>query len=274
MFPEILEEIVLKLESMEDVISLGSSSTDLARIVGQERIWRVTLAKTELVEDGMVREDRVRTITNFLISLPDSHIVFSLLHNMIYERYPATWQGKEDNSMEEEESITVSFPCSPQLHSVSHLGLELLALTVREGARHVVHKVDMAEISPYLLLSMASHQLEQITELVVGDIECITEEEGQVLASLLERCTSWRVGGLELRCGGVGGQTWEGLARQVARGWLGWVWTSREVVARGRREDLGALWKITEGEWTVDEEWIRKRDGEVEGWGTIEKMIL
>ena len=47
---EILEEIVTKLESVEDVISLGSSYTHLARIVGQERIWRVMIPKTELVE--------------------------------------------------------------------------------------------------------------------------------------------------------------------------------------------------------------------------------
>ena len=38
LFPEILEEIVVKLESVEDMISLGSSCTDLARIVGQELV--------------------------------------------------------------------------------------------------------------------------------------------------------------------------------------------------------------------------------------------
>ena len=50
LFPEILEEIVLKLESVEDVISLGSYSPDLARIVGQESIWRVVLAKCRLMK--------------------------------------------------------------------------------------------------------------------------------------------------------------------------------------------------------------------------------
>ena len=84
LFPEILEEVVLKLESVKDVISLGSSSTDLARIVGQERLWRVILAKTELVEDeDIVKEDRVRTITTFLSSLAHSTAIFSLLHQTI-----------------------------------------------------------------------------------------------------------------------------------------------------------------------------------------------
>ena len=35
---EVLEEIVLKLEDVEDVISLGSSSIVLARIVDQNRL--------------------------------------------------------------------------------------------------------------------------------------------------------------------------------------------------------------------------------------------
>ena len=104
MFPEILEEIVLKLESVEDVISLGSSCTDLARIVGQERLWRVILAKTQLVEngedeDGSVMEDRVRTITTFLSSVENSDDIFSLIHQTIYERYPATHQEEEEDNM-------------------------------------------------------------------------------------------------------------------------------------------------------------------------------
>ena len=105
-FPEVLEEVVLKLESVEDVISLGSSCTDLARIVGQERIWRDILAKTQLVEDGedededgSVMEDRVRTITTFLSSLENSDDIFSLIHQTIYERYPATHQEEEEDNM-------------------------------------------------------------------------------------------------------------------------------------------------------------------------------
>ena len=38
LFPDILEEVVLKVKSVEDVISLGSSCTDFARIVGQELV--------------------------------------------------------------------------------------------------------------------------------------------------------------------------------------------------------------------------------------------
>ena len=61
LFPEILEEIVVKLESVEDMISLGSSCTDLARVVGQERLWRAVLVKTQLVEEveDFDDEDRV-----------------------------------------------------------------------------------------------------------------------------------------------------------------------------------------------------------------------
>ena len=83
---EVLEEIFLKLE-VEDVIMLGSCSISLFRIVCQERLWRVLLAKTELVEGGRVREDRVRVITTFLSSLANSYSLFCLLQRMIYKRY-------------------------------------------------------------------------------------------------------------------------------------------------------------------------------------------
>ena len=123
LFPEILEEVAMKLESVEDVISLGSSCTDLARIVAQERIWRVLLARTELVvEEDLIMEDRVKTITSFLSSFADSDAIFFLLHQTICERYLATAQGWQDD-------ISVSFLSSHQLHSVSGIGLELTGRT-------------------------------------------------------------------------------------------------------------------------------------------------
>ena len=125
LFPEILEEVVLKLESVEDVISLGSSWTHLARTIGQKRIRKVIFSKTELVEGGRVREDRVRVITTFLSSLANNDSLFCLLHRMIYKHYPSTVQGWEEAS-------TVN---------CTDTGLELLALTDREDARHMLHKV-------------------------------------------------------------------------------------------------------------------------------------
>ena len=104
--------IILKVGGMEDVISLGSFFISLARMVGQERLWRVMLALTELVEEGRVREDKVRKITTFASSL----------NQTVYMGYPAIgW---------EEESMGVS-----SHHSVSVLGLELLLLITREAAR-------------------------------------------------------------------------------------------------------------------------------------------
>ena len=152
---EVLEMVLLKLE-VEEVISLGFSCGHLARVVGQERICRVLLARTQLVdEQGVVMEDRMRTIPTFLSSLKDKDSIFSLLHQMIYKRYPALLQEdlEEDEleDMEKEvESITVSFPPSPQLHCVSLLGLQLKALAGREESRHRVHKVKMFELeSPH-----------------------------------------------------------------------------------------------------------------------------
>ena len=269
---EIQEMIVLKLESVEDVISLGSSCRDLARTVGQERIWRGIFSKTEELVDNrwtwnqIIRKDLFRRITTFLTSLDNREAIFSLLHQTIYDSFPASGQGRM------EENITVSCPSSPQLHSVSGLGLELLALSDREGARHTVRKIKMGRISPSLLLSLASLQRDQVTELEGDSVRCNTEEEGSALVSLLESSTTWKVGMLQLS-GEVGGQTWEGLGREVARGTLGVVMATREVVRSGRREDLRAVWQKTEEVWWVDGEDIWKSYGEEEGWRKIEQMI-
>ena len=268
--PEILEKIVMKLESVEDVISLGSSCTALARIVGQERLWGVVLARTELVqEDGRVMEDRVRNITSFLSSIVDNDAICSLLRQTIYDSFPMCDQGLI------KENITVSCPTTPQLHSVSGLGFELLALTDREGARHTVHKIKMSSTFPSLLLPLASLQRHKISEMVVKGVRCTTEEEGSALVSLLERSTTWRVGRLHL-LGDVGQLTWEGLAREVARGSLEVVMATRGVMRRGRKEDLWAVWQNTGLVWwvvSVGGGVIRKRDGEEEGWRFIEKII-
>ena len=295
LFPEILEEIVVKLESVEDMISLGSSCNDLARVVGQERLWRAVLVKTQLVEevedfdDDDIMEDRVSRITTFVASSVERDSIFSLLHQMIYERYPASIHGQ--GSLEED-SITVSFPPSPQLHSVSGVGLKLLALTGTQGARHVLHKVNMYFISPSMVLHIASLKMEQFTELVAHEIWCETEEQGKALVSLLESCNTWRVGWLGLD-EEVGVQTWEGLGREVVKGRLGNIVTGRRVVRRGRVKDLLAVWENTEVGWGVDWEdpseegvgvwdWdgepmdgvrILKEDGEENGWDEIKEIF-
>ena len=266
LLPEILEEIVLELE-VEDVISLGSSCTDLARIVSQERLWRIILAKTELVdEDEVVMEDRVLEINTFLRTLANADAILSLLREMIYERHSATGEGWDEN-------ITVSFPSSLQLHVVSGIGLELLALTDRDDSRHTLHKVNVWTVSPCLLLALASLKREEITELEVEDLSCTTEEEGRALVSLLESSITWRVEVLELS-DEVGGMTWQGLAtvgREGSRGRLGNVRTGRQVVRRGRREDVMAVWEKTEDDWLVDGDRERKSDWRC--WIYMEAMI-
>ena len=182
----------MRVTSLEDVIALGSSCRSLAAIVGQASLWRRIFSKIQLVErggvvmpglqrmqavplhghkgPGKVIEDRVRTMATFLGTLKDSEAILFLLYQMIYERYPGRGQGKE------EDRVTVSFPSSPQLHTVSGLGLELLALTGRKEVSHSLHKIQMYTISPSVLLAMASLQRTKMLELVAGHVSCSTEE--------------------------------------------------------------------------------------------------
>ena len=253
---EMLEQILLTVDSVEDVISLASSSLTFARIFAQERIWRIVLFKTEMVKDGIVMNNRMRTISAFLSSLPDSTSLFSLLHLTICQRFPGTNLCPASCTCKEE-TITVSLPGQSELHEVSGLGMELLALTCRPGTRHIVHRVRLGSLLTWQegVLPVLARQ-EEITDLSVANIVCCTEEEGMMVGCLLEKCANWRVHTLrmwdeprhhhhEAAEVGVGGRTRERLARAAARGVVRHVSTNRKVVRRGRREDLQAVWGIT-----------------------------
>ena len=132
----------------------------------------------------------------------------------------------------------VTFPHSPQLHSICGIGVELLALT---GARHVVQSLRVGLISPSLLPALRG---EGIVLELWGHC-CDTKEEGMELVFLLRRCSSWLMKELELGTE-VGGQTWAGLAREVARGSLEDLTLPKELLLRARREDLHVIWEKTE----------------------------
>ena len=67
---------------------------------------------------------------------------------------------------------------------MSSLALELLAPT----GLLAVHRVRARTISTSLLLSLASLQVGQVTELDTDYVCCTTEEDGRALVSLLRSC--------------------------------------------------------------------------------------
>ena len=262
---EMIEDIVLKVEDVGDVISLGSTCSRLASIIGQERIWKILLAKTELVG-----EERVRRIAVFFTSIEDNDPLFSLLQSTIYIRH-GTETPRRGIPMDH---IIVSSTASTQLHSVSILGLKLLALATGGEATtsHRVHKVRVSRMDGPLVISLASLQLDQLNSMVTGEVSCGTEEQGLAVFSLLESYPSWRVD--LLLSGGVGEITWGRLGSEVGR-WLLVLRTSREVLLRARREDLAAFWSNSSrrvGLLVEGEQGIWKSEG-ANSWEKIEEML-
>ena len=78
-----LEQILVKFEDVEDVVSLGSTCVRLGGILSNCRMWRRILAKTELVQHGQVMEDRMKNLADFLGLLADSEAIISLLRKTI-----------------------------------------------------------------------------------------------------------------------------------------------------------------------------------------------
>ena len=156
-------------------------------------------------------------------ALENSEAIFGLLHKIIYKRYPGQGQG------DEEDRVIVSAPTSPQLHTVSGRGLEIMVLARRKEASHSLHEIRMQTISPSVLIAMASQQRAERVERVAGHVSCSTEVEGGALASLLEGCATWRIEKLSMR-GQAGGRNWEKLGRAGARGTVQIVGTTPNVV--------------------------------------------
>ena len=190
---------------------------------------------------GKIMEDKVRNTTTFLEALENREAIFGLLHKMIYERYPGHGQG------DGKDRVIVSAPSSPQLHTVSGRGLEMLALTGRKEASHSLHEIRMHTISPSVLIAMASLQRARRVELVAGQVSCSTEVEGRALASLLEGCTTWRIERLSMR-GQAGGQNWERLGRAAVRGRVRIVGTTAYVVGEAPQSIFGQ----SSGPWKKD----------------------
>ena len=134
--------------------------------------------------------------------------------------------------------------------------------------------VNYKVISGPQLMALTSFIREQQMEtLEAGTISCCTEEEGWALVQLLTSC-SWTLEALRLG-GTVGSGTWEGLARVAEGLWCGSVFTTKEVIARGRREDVRKVWQMVarvEG-WVVDGRRIRYDEPREEGWRRFEQWI-
>ena len=173
---------------------------------------------------------------------------------------------------EEDRAVTVTCKYQPQPHYVTGLGLQLLARTARPGHGHSIHRLRVRDLHGPDVASLLREPLVQLE--VTGGIDCRTEAEAGALAALLEGCTAWWVESLLLQFhdGGLGEEVpWGSLGRAAARGRLGTIYMGREVLGRGRREDVREVWMSTEERWVVDGRQV-EREEEEDGCQQIDWM--
>ena len=125
------------------------------------------------------------------------------------------------------------------------------------------------------LLALASciqEQEQEVEMLVAHTITCRTEEEGLALVCLLASCTTWSPHmSLELS-GEVGSVTWGELAKLMEGRRLFSVHTTKEVMTRGRREDIMKVWQSVCMLWEVQGEMV-VFNGDEKGWRRIEQLV-
>ena len=120
----------------------------------------------------------------------------------------------------------------------------LLLLHAREGLLLGRVRLGYGHLTGALLMALSSLASGGV-ELEVGCIQCNTEEESLALTHLLDFCLSWKVGYLWLR-GQVGQGAWEGLARVADRGTVRTVGVDRDILRRGKTEEVKKVWECME----------------------------
>ena len=261
---EIMEQIFHQQEDVGDMISLGSSCSWPHQILSKQKVWRNLLSKAKMTKrihtEGKqgygykVNPPVVQMLMLFLKTVDYPEVLLGLLHKHICLLYPA-FPGS---------SVTVGCSLHSSPHTVSSLGLELLALTGGQSLTIATVHLDKTGTDIIKTLStLVSMQEAAVTEMnVTGTILCTSEEEGLTLASLLVMCSSWRLGELVLE-GAVGREAWEGLGRASSTGRLELARVERQVLKRGEWVDVRMVLKKTTWNWAVEgreQEWYEVHD--------------
>ena len=255
---ELIDHIMSYLD-LSSTLALGSScfrTQDilLARLGGFNNLMKKTFGsrKTSRHDEGIIN---IEAMIEFLGNVPDHQPLVRKVYKKILQDFS---MKKPNNNLI---SVTSSIGKITREVPVHLEGLFLLSKLARRC--HLVQPITertlkLAQISGPNLVALASClQDQEVDQLEVTSIRCYTEEEGWALVQLLSSCSSWSVRGLCL-CDQVGRATWRRLASLVepnqTRGRVSCVYTTREVMARGRREEVRQVWQGTEWRWVVDGE--------------------
>ena len=215
-----------------------------------------------------VKKDDIKTIEllmELLVIVP----VPLFLVNQLGLKIMQEFSGIERNS------IIITWSTLQQIN-ITIEGLLLLTKVARRWnqPQPVIREVVQDGISRPGLLALASCK-QEVEQLVALTITCRTEEEGLALVWLLSSCrrVPWSPHvSLDLS-GEVGSVTWGELAKLMEEGRrLFSVRTTKEVMSRGRWEDIRKVWGSVMMVWEVQGESI-VCSGDVKGWRRIEELV-
>ena len=257
--PNELMEHVFSYLDVSSSLNLSSFCTRIEDILISPRGFKTLLMK--------IKKEDIKTIElliEFLAIVPARQFLLDQLTLKIMQEF----SGIERNR------IIITWSSLQQIN-ITMEGFLLLTTLARRCNRvlPVLRKVEHVGISGDGLLALASCiQEQEVEELVTHTITCRTEEEGSALVLLLSSCTTWRSHmSLELS-GQVGSVTWGQLASLVEGRRLFSVHTTKEVMARGGREDIRKVWQRVSMWWEVQGERVVFNGNEKE-WRRIEQLV-
>ena len=288
--PELLVMVASYLD-LSSYLTLASSSDALLDILISQRQWETLLKKTRQgAGQGMMYNSEMQDIweaekeylelqdmkhlTEFLRHLkdPEGNLLLALL-DLICERFPA------DPSFEDEEVVSVSCP-RHQTHHVTPFGFALLERAeMTKGRGEPLQKLlEYSFQGPEdqnkhleLIASRSLHQKEKVERLYINFADSFYNEDIESMKNcwkVLKYCKQWEIEKLvKDENGKYEDKMLETLAKESSRGTIGMIMCiGGRVIAHTKKAQLKKLWRITEGEWTIDDYLTIRKD---EGWDNV-----
>ena len=248
---EVVEHILPYLD-LSSYLALASACTRTQAILTRPGGFKDLLKRVKM---GDIKT--MELLIKFLGNLPHGKPLEDQLRKKIMQEFPESWS----------EGTCIINQLGSDEASVGVSGLLLLNNLARSchQAMPVIRKVELERLCGPKLMTLTSCLQElEVGKLKVGMTFCRTEEEGSALVQLLSCSSSWHLNYLSVG-NEVGSVTWAGLAKALDRGRMVAFSTTREVMARGRREDVRKVWQ--ESSILVDGQFIEAN------WRGLEQLL-
>ena len=267
--PELVEQLLLLLDPLSALrlLQTGIVEKQVFKESLSSKVWKQLIIKCSGA--GTLQREDVKNLVQILklMELEDSSAFLLPLLHLICEKCPPPdhqelWMGEVRGEVE------ISCPCQADKHKVSFDGFLLLENEVEGLFDTAVQAIKLVESrynlgQPYLsaLSSRISRQQNPVMVITVGrDLEIGKKKSAEAFSILLQ-AQEVKMTNLKVH-GDIGEGGWEMVARamQTRPSTISTVWTSKEGLEQGRKEDIKEIWEAVKHSFFISDLAINMTD--------------